>query len=117
MSLGLLSFGYVATGGMWLLVPFLVFVGLGYGGPIPMMPALLREYFGRVRLATVLGLAMGVAALGGVVGPLLAGLAFDRLGSYQVAWFGFAGLVVAGMISLLTTPSVGNEIRICKRKH
>jgi MFS family permease len=110
-SLGLLSLGYATTARTWMLVPSIVLLGLGYGGPIPMMPALLREYFGRVRLATVLGLVMGVAALGGMVGPLLAGLAFDRLGSYQVAWFGFAGLVIAGMISLVTTPSVGNEIR------
>jgi len=116
-SLGLLSLGYVATAGTRILVPSLVLIGIGWGGPVPMMPALVREYFGRVRLATVLGLVMGVAALGGMAGPLLAGLAFDRLGSYQVAWLGFAGLVVAGMISLLTTPSVGNEIRICKRKH
>lgn len=116
-SLGLLSFGYAATAGTWILVPSLVLIGLGWGGPVPMMPALLREYFGRVRLATVLGLVMGVAALGGMVGPPLAGLAFDRLGSYQVAWFGFAGLVVAGMISLVTTPSVGNEIRSYKREH
>jgi len=103
-SLGLLSFGYVATAGTWILVPSLVIIGLGYGGPVPMMPALVREYFGRVRLATVLGLVMGVAALGGMVGPPLAGLAFDRLGSYQVAWFGLAGLVIAGMVSLITTP-------------
>jgi OFA family oxalate/formate antiporter-like MFS transporter len=105
--LGLLSFGYVATAGAWLLVPSLVIIGLGYGGPVPMMPALVREYFGRVRLATVLGLVMGVAALGSMVGPPLAGLVFDRLHSYQVAWFGLAGLVIAGMVSLLTTPSVG----------
>ena len=105
-SLGLLSLGYATTGGTWMLVPSLVLLGIGYGGPIPMMPALLREYFGRVRLATVLGVVMGVAALGGVIGPPLAGLAFDRLGSYQVAWFGLAGLVVAGMVSLITTPSV-----------
>jgi OFA family oxalate/formate antiporter-like MFS transporter len=105
-SLGLLSFGYVATGGAWMLVPSLVIIGLGYGGPVPMMPALVREYFGRVRLATILGLVMGVAALGGMVGPPLAGLAFDRLGSYQVAWFGLGGLIIAGMVSLLTTPQL-----------
>ena len=105
-SLGLLSFGYVATAGAWLLAPSLVIIGLGYGGPVPMMPALVREYFGRVKLATVLGLVMGVAALGSMVGPPLAGLAFDRLGSYQVAWFGLAGLVIAGMVSLLTTPQL-----------
>jgi MFS family permease len=116
-SLGLLAFGYVATAGTWILVPSLVLIGIGWGGPVPMMPALVREYFGRVRLATVLGLVMGVAALGSMVGPPLAGLAFDRLGSYQVAWFGFAGLVVAGMISVVTTPSVGNEIRIGKLEH
>jgi MFS family permease len=115
-SLGLLALGYVTTARTWMLLPSIVFVGLGYGGPVPMMPSLLREYFGRVRLATVLGLVMGVAALGGMVGPPLAGLAFDRLGSYQVAWFGFAGLVIAGMISLLTTPPVGNEILTHKRK-
>jgi len=105
-SLGLISFGYVATARTWILVPSLVLIGLGWGGPIPMLPALVREYFGRVRLATILGLLMGVAALGGMVGPPLAGLAFDKFGSYQVAWFGLAGLVVAGMISLITTPSV-----------
>jgi MFS family permease len=109
-GLGLLSFGYVATGGAWMLVPSIVIIGIGYGGPVPMMPALVREYFGRVRLATVLGLVMGVAQIGSMVGPPLAGLAFDRLGSYQVAWFGLAAFVIAGMISLITTPSVGNQI-------
>jgi MFS family permease len=116
-SLGLVSFGFIAAVGTWMLVPSLVLIGLGYGGPVPMMPALVREYFGRVRLATVLGLVMGVAALCGMAGPPLAGLAFDILGSYQVVWFGFAGLVVAGMITLVTTPSVGNEIRLHKREH
>jgi MFS family permease len=110
--LGLLSLGYVATAGTWMLVPSLVFVGLGYGGAVPMMPALLREYFGRVRLATVLGLFMGIAALGGMAGPPLVGLAFDKLGSYQVAWFACAGVVIIGIISLLTTPSVGNKMRM-----
>jgi len=110
-TLGLLSFGYVAIAGTWILIPSLVLIGLGWGGPVPIMPALVREYFGRVRLATTLGLVMGVAALGGMAGPPLAGLAFDRLGSYQVAWFGLAGLVIAGMVSLLTTPSVGMKYK------
>ena len=108
-SLGLFSFGFIPAAGTWILVPSLVFVGLGWGGPVPMMPALLREYFGRVKLATVLGLVMGVAALCSMVGPPLAGLIYDILGSYQIAWFSFAGLVVVGIVSLVTTPSVGQR--------
>ena len=47
-SLGLFSLGYVTiAGASWLLVPSIVILGIGYGGPIPMMPALLREYFGK----------------------------------------------------------------------
>jgi len=111
-SLGLLSFGYVATTKAWMLVPSLVFLG----GPVPMLLALVREYFGRVRLGAVLGLVMGTAALCGMAGPPLAGLAHDILRSYHVVWFGFAGLIVGGMISLVTTPSVGNEIRLRKRE-
>jgi MFS family permease len=110
VSLGLLSFGYVATGGTWMLVPSLIIIGLGYGGPVPMMPALVREYFGRVRLATVLGLVMGVAQIGSMVGPPLAGLVFDKFGSYQLAWFGLGGLAIAGMVSLLTTPRVARNV-------
>ncbi|GAJ00315.1 unnamed protein product, partial [marine sediment metagenome] len=63
-TLGLILFGYLATAGTWVLVPFLIFIGIGYGGPVPMMPALLREYFGRAKLGTLLGLVMGTAALG-----------------------------------------------------
>jgi MFS family permease len=110
VSLGLLSFGYVATGGTWMLVPSIVIIGLGYGGPVPMMPALVREYFGTVRLATVLGLVMGVAQIGSMVGPPLAGLVFDKFGSYQLAWFGLGGLAIAGMVSLLTTPRVARNV-------
>jgi len=109
-SLGLIFFGYSATIGTWILVPFIIFIGIGYGGPVPLLPALLREYFGRVRLGTLLGLAMGAGALGSIIGPPIAGWVFDKFGSYQGAWFAFAGLVIAGMVSLLTTPSVSNKM-------
>lgn len=104
-SLGLIFFGFSATMGSWVLIPFTILMGIGYGGPVPIMPTLLREYFGRVRLGTLLGVCMGAAALGSIIGPPLAGLVFDKLGSYQVAWFAFAGLLIAGMFSLVTTPS------------
>ena len=109
-AFGLILFGYLATAEAWVLVPFIILIGIGYGGPVPMMPALLREYFGRVRLGTLLGLAMGTASAGAMIGPPLAGWVFDKFGNYQGAWFAFAGLLIAGTIIMLTTPPVSNKM-------
>jgi MFS family permease len=111
-SVGLLFFGYMSTVGTWFLVPFLIFFGIGYGGTIPMVAALVREYFGRERFGTVVGFAMGVILVGGIIGAPLTGWIFDRFGNYQVAWFALASLLIVGMVSLVTTPSAGNTVRI-----
>jgi MFS family permease len=107
LCLSTLLFGFVDAVGAWLLVPFLILFGVGFGGPVPVLPAMLREYFGRARLGTIFGLASGVGAIGLAVGAPLAGWIYDSLGSYQVAWFAFTGVVVVGMVSMLTAPSVG----------
>ncbi len=108
LALSILLFGFVDAVGAWLLVPFLIFFGIGYGGPIPVFPAILREYFGRARLGTIFGLLAGVGAIGMAVGPPLAGWIYDSLGSYQIAWFAFAGVIIVGIVSTATAPSVGN---------
>jgi OFA family oxalate/formate antiporter-like MFS transporter len=106
--LGMLLFGYTANNAEpWLLVLFVIFFGVGFGAPIPMTSALVREYFGRVRLGTIIGLVMGVMMIGQIIGSPLAGWVFDNFGSYQGAWFAFAGVVVVGTVGLLTTPSAG----------
>ena len=87
MSLGLLFFTYASDKGMWLIVPFIILFGLGWGGNVTIRAALLREYFGRSRFGTILGFMMGMIALGSVVGPLLAGWIFDNLGSYHAACY------------------------------
>lgn len=104
LSLSMVCFGFSAAGGIWLLVPFLILFGTGYGGPIPVMLALLREYFGRARFGSILGIIIGGALLAGMAGAPLAGWVFDSFGSYRGAWFAFAGITFAGMLSILTTP-------------
>lgn len=114
-SVGMILLGYADNVRTWLLVPFVIVFGIGFGGLLPMIPALLREYFGRVRLGTVIGFTMGIVMIGGVIGPPLAGWVFDSFGSYQGAWFAFTSVTIIGMVILLTTPSVGNTLRMANR--
>lgn len=69
-----------------------------------MRVALLREYFGRRRFAKTYGFVIGVAMLGDIAGAPLAGWAFDNWGSYQGIWLVFAGVAVAALILIITTP-------------
>jgi MFS family permease len=112
LALSLLMYGYIDIVGTWLLMLFVVLYGIGYGAQAPMSVALLREYFGRARLGTILGLATGVAYTGSLVGAPMAGWVYDNYGSYQGAWFALAGLAIAGMVSFITTPSVGSTLPV-----
>jgi MFS family permease len=89
---------------IWLLVPFSFFFGIGFGGPVPMTSALLRDYFGRYRLGTILGVVMGLMMIGNVLGPPLTGWVYDTYGSYNGAWFAYIFILIAGIISFMTAP-------------
>ena len=107
LGLGLLVFGYLPAGGIWLIVPFIIFFSIGWGGNVTMRVALVREIFGRKRFGTMHGFTVGVMMIGGLVGAPIAGWVFDTRGSYQPAWFAFAGLAVAAIVILKTGPPVG----------
>ena len=102
MSLGMLCFSYVSSIGIWLLVPFIVLFGIGYGGSNVLRLSLTREYFGITSFGTIFGSIIGVNMLGGLIGPPLAGWVFDNWHSYQGIWLVFAGVSVAALISVLT---------------
>jgi MFS family permease len=104
LGLSMIMFNYVHATGIWLMITFIIVFGIGYGGPVPMTAALIREYFGRARLGTILGLTLGVVYIGSLIGPPLTGWIYDVYGSYQGAWFVMAGIAFAGMVSLITAP-------------
>lgn len=72
------------------LVIFLITFGTGYGGSIALRPAIQREYFGRNSFGAIQGLTMAILTVGGIIGPLFAGLIFDWRSDYQMAWIIFA---------------------------
>ena len=100
-ALGMLCFGYTSTAGSWILIPFLLLFGIGYGGCTTMRPYLTREYFGRVNFGAVFGFIIGINMLGTIIGPPLVGWVYDNWGSYQSIWFIFAALPLASLMCVL----------------
>ena len=95
LGLGTLAFCFVHS--RWAIFLFLFLFSPGFGGGSILRGAILREYFGRDFFGKMLGILMGSAAVGGIIGPTVAGWVFDTLGSYQVIW-----LVLCGLIGLAT---------------
>jgi MFS family permease len=63
--------------------------------------AIVREYFGRESFGKILGIIMGSASIGGIIGPTLAGWSYDTWGSYRPIWHVFLGLLVIGTLLTL----------------
>ncbi|UCG66297.1 MAG: MFS transporter [Deltaproteobacteria bacterium] len=95
ICLGTLAFGYVHV--RWALFPFLLLFPLGHGGSMVVRGSIVREYFGRDSFGKMTGVIMGSGAVGGIIGPTLAGWVFDTVGSYHPIW-----LVLCGITGLTT---------------
>ena len=106
MCLGLICFGLVSRIGTWLLVPFIILFGCGYGGCSALRPSLVRDYFGRNNFGTIFGFVIGVNMIGTMIGPPLAGWVYDHWGSYQDIWLIFAALPIAALVSILTVSPI-----------
>ncbi len=91
LGLGTLAFSYVHV--RWVIFLFLILFSPGFGGGSILRGTILREYFGRDSFGKMLGIVMGSAAIGGIIGPTVAGWAFDTLGSYHVIWLVFGGVI------------------------
>lgn len=95
---GMFIFAY--AGDARLLIAFLLVYGPGYGGFIPLRAIIQREYFGRRSFGTTQGIMMGLMTVGHIIGPSLAGWAFDTTASYRGVWLSFA-LVAALAVPLI----------------
>jgi len=85
----------------WQFYLFSAFFGFGYGGSFILFPATIGDWFGTKFHGSIFGM-LSLAALGGAIGPLLAGYIFDTRGSYELAIItGAAALFIAMGLSLL----------------
>jgi MFS family permease len=96
---GTLAFSYIHV--KWLIVPFLVLFSPAFGGTVSLRGAIVREYFGMASFGRLLGIIMGMGAIGGVIGPSAAGWIFDNFGEYRPIWLFFAGTTVIALVLIL----------------
>ncbi len=83
LSMGLSYLLWAVAGGPVLLSLFALWFGLSYGSIVSLLPAICMDYFGGRSVASVVGALYSGAAVGNLLGPVLAGAAFDRFGHYQ----------------------------------
>jgi MFS family permease len=70
----------------------------GFGGMIPVRPALMADYFGTTHFGTLNGIAQLANTTGGAIGPLVVGILVDVTGSYSEGW------LVCAVVAALSIP-------------
>ncbi|CAN5295724.1 OFA family MFS transporter [soil metagenome] len=102
-SSGLLAGGYVP------LAIFALWFGLSYGGIVSLMPAICMDMFGARAVSSIIGTLYTGAALGNLLGPVIAGAVFDRTHSYApVIW----GCVALAAVAALASAKVASLSRV-----
>jgi MFS family permease len=74
---------------------FALWFGLSYGSIVSLLPAICMDLFGARAVSSIIGTLYSGAALGHLLGPVLAGKVFDMTCSYSlVIWI---TLVISAM--------------------
>jgi len=97
-GMGLLVLMNARTMGM--VYVFIFLFGVGFGGTVPLMPAIRAEYFGRAALGKIQGFMNPVMMFAGAVGPIFAGYVFDTTGSYRVSF------MVTGLLTFCASAAI-----------
>ena len=110
-TVGLFIFAFIDASRVWLIAPSLLLYSIGFGGTIPIRPALQADYFGTGSFGAIFGWLGLIGMLGGVASPVIAGWIFDATESYRLSWqlFALATLPAIPLILLAKPPRVKQE--------
>ncbi len=84
IAMGVALASWLAATEQWSLALFALFFGAAYGGFVALVPALTADYFGGRSMGAILGWLYTAAALGALLGPVLAGAVYDARDSYAL---------------------------------
>ena len=102
----------------WLLVPYLLVVGISVASPAALVPLVLAEAVGLKRFGTIYGWVQVAGTLGLFGGPLIAGQLYDLTRSYKVSFELAALIAVAGAAaSFLCVAPRASEVALTAPAH
>jgi len=85
----------------WQVPLYLMIFAPGWGGSISVRPALQVEYFGLRAFGGIQGLMFFVASVGSFTGPIFAGVIYDVMDSYRLAFLMVALATLAAVPAIL----------------
>jgi MFS family permease len=88
----------------------IVLLGCALGAETDLLPYVVRRLFGTENYGAVVSAMAMAFMIGTIVGPVLAGLSFDRLGNYDYAFYAFAA--AAFVAALLHAPITQTDARV-----
>jgi OFA family oxalate/formate antiporter-like MFS transporter len=83
-GLGIMFFLWAVASAYWVLVVFAVVFGVCYGAYVALLPTIVMDLYGQRSVSGIIGCLYTGCGLGTLVGPWLAGVAYDAVGSYQL---------------------------------
>ena len=104
MGTGIFVLLYAKT--MPMVYLFILIFGVGFGGNVPLMPAMQAEYFGRTAMGKIQGSMTPLVMFAGAAGPIMAGYFFDKLGSYFISFLIISIAPFAAAAMVLFIPSL-----------
>jgi MFS family permease len=88
----------------WLLAVFALVYGACYGGFVALVPAVIIDYLGARNAGAIIGALYTCVAPGTLLGPPLAGYAYDHWGSYTIPIVGSVALMALGTLITMAAP-------------
>jgi MFS family permease len=75
--------------------------GGGIGISYVCMSTIISYYFGMLSFTPLMGIVIPVSTITSALAPALAGIIYDRQGSYALAFHGIAGITLLGALLIL----------------
>jgi MFS transporter, OFA family, oxalate/formate antiporter len=106
-GLGIMLLVWWMASAWWLLALFAVVFGICYGAYVALLPTIVMDLYGPRAVSGITGVLYTGAGLGTLLGPWLAGAAYDALGAYDLPIIG--GSLCAFLAAAIVVFMLRNE--------